>query len=349
MIELFEQIEECDPSAVNRVYTLLEEDNLGEKALFSDDRLVWTSHSESFFENYKEDCIKLEESGIVTIAGRKLFCDTLGQEKEIVVCGGGHVSMPVIQIGRMIGCQVTVIEDRPTFADNARRAGASKVLCEPFEQALEKIPGSPDTYFVIVTRGHRYDMDCLRSITAKEHAYIGMIGSRRRVAMVKKLLIEEGVNKEVLDTVYTPIGLDIGAESPAEIGVAIMAEIIEVKNKKKRTYGYSKEMIRAILDSEKYPGKKVLMTIITKKGSAPQGIGVKMLLLEDGRCIGTIGGGCMESEIVRKARIMLASPEIKAQICQADLMDEDAAEDGMVCGGMVDVLLEVLEPDSSQY
>ena len=118
------------------------------------------------------------------------------------------------------------------------------------------MPGSSDTYFVIVTRGHRYDQACLEKIAEKEHAYIGMIGSRRRTTLVKKLLEEQGTDKAVLDAVYTPIGLDIGAETPEEIRVAIMAEIIEVKNKKKRTFGYSKEMVRAIIDTRKISGQK---------------------------------------------------------------------------------------------
>ena len=98
------------------------------------------------------------------------------------------------------------------------------MICAPFEEALDKIPGSTDTYFVILTRGHRYDQICLEKIAAKEHAYIGMIGSRRRTALVKQCLVEKGVDKKVLDAVYTPIGLDIGAQTPAEIGVAIIGE-----------------------------------------------------------------------------------------------------------------------------
>lgn len=122
-----------------------------------------------------------------------------------------------------------------------------------------------------MTRGHRYDQVCLEKIAEKEHAYIGMIGSRRRTTLVKKLLEEQGTDKAVLDAVYTPIGLDIGAETPEEIGVAIIAEIIEVKNKKKRTFGYSKEMVRAIMVTEKYPGRKVMRTNYYKKGIGTAG------------------------------------------------------------------------------
>ena len=117
--------------------------------------------------------------------------------KKLVICGAGHVSIPVIQIGRMIGCTVTVLEDRPKFAYNARRAGADTVLCEPFEEGLKKIPGDPDIYFIIVTRGHRYDQVCLEKIMKKEHAYIGMMGSRARTVKVKQALLEQGADPQV--------------------------------------------------------------------------------------------------------------------------------------------------------
>ena len=343
MMELMEAIQESEGQAERRVLTLLGGRYISEKALVIDGKIVWESRKNGYFHGYTDEIKNITESGITYIGNEKVFCDTLGQEKQIVICGAGHVSIPVIKMAVMMDCEVIVLEDRPMYADHARMAGASQVICEPFEEALDKIQGSADTYFVILTRGHRYDQICLEKIAAKEHAYIGMIGSRRRTTLVKKLLEEQGTDKAVLDAVYTPIGLDIGAETPEEIGVAIMAEIIEVKNKKKRTFGYSKEMVRAIMDTEKYPGRKVMTTIITRKGSAPQEIGVKMLVLADGNCIGTIGGGCMESAVLQKALLLLRSDDTQARICQADLTGNDAEDEGMVCGGMVDVLLEVID------
>lgn len=122
--------------------------------------------------------------------------------------------MPVIQLGAMMEFTVTVLEDRPLYANNARRAGAHQVICDSFENGLDQIEGSKDTYFVILTRGHRYDQVCLERIAKMPHAYIGMIGSRKRVAKVKEVLIENGTDPEVLNQVYTPIGLNIGAETP---------------------------------------------------------------------------------------------------------------------------------------
>lgn len=296
LMELMEAIQESEGRAERMVLTVLEGEAVSEKALVVDGEIVWESRKDGYFRRHEADVKNVTESGIVTFDSVRIFCDTLGQEKRIVICGAGHVSIPVIKIAVMMDCEVIVLEDRPMYADHARQAGASQVICEPFDEALDKIEGSADTYFVILTRGHRYDQICLEKIAQKEHAYIGMIGSRRRTALVKQSLAEKGIDKAVLDAVYTPIGLDIGAQTPAEIGVAIIAEIIEVKNKKKQTYGYSKEIMRALTAPDVYPQQKIMATIVTRHGSAPQGLGTKMLICQDGQCVGTIGGGCMGSK-----------------------------------------------------
>lgn len=342
MTELMEAIQESEGQADRMVLTVLEGESVSEKALVVDGEIVWENRRDGYFRRHEEDVKNVMESGIVTFDNVRIFCDTLGQEKRIVICGAGHVSIPVIKIAVMMDCEVIVLEDRPMYADHARQAGASQVICEPFDKALDKIEGSADTYFVILTRGHRYDQICLEKIAQKEHAYIGMIGSRRRTALVKQSLVEKGADKGVLDAVYTPIGLDIGAQTPAEIGVAIIAEIIEVKNRKKRTYGYSKEIMRALAETESDQEKKVMATIITRHGSAPQGLGTKMLIYRDGRCVGTIGGGCMEARVIQSARLMAEGESEQARICHVDMTGNEAEDEGMVCGGEVDVFLEIV-------
>ena len=205
-MSLYERIEEANPNQHNLVLKVLDGEEIGQAALVSDRKLVWESEEVGYFSRLLDAVEQIEESGIVELGGVRLFCEILANEKKFVICGGGHVSIPIIRIGRMIGCKVTVLEDRPKFADNARKAGADLVICEPFEQGLEKIEGDEDTFFIIVTRGHRYDQECLRSICRKRHAYIGMIGSRRRVALVKQTMLDEGADPEVIGKVYTPIG-----------------------------------------------------------------------------------------------------------------------------------------------
>lgn len=351
MLDFYKAVSECEPEKRNMTAVILDGAGFGQKAVFADGKLVWESEKGGFFtENQKEllETVTKEQSshkGLVELKGIRVFCDWLGQEMHLVICGGGHVSMPVVKIGLMMGCKVTVLEDRPQFADNARRAGATEVICDSFEHGLDNIEGGDNTYFVIVTRGHRHDQACLERIVRKKHAYIGMIGSRRRVATVKEAVLEGGGDPEVLERLYSPIGLDIGAETPEEIGVAIMGEIIEVKNRKRRTCGYSKDMLREILkpcDDKEMPGKRVLATIVSRKGSAPRDVGTKMLVLPDGRCLGTIGGGCMEADVMRRALHMMRGSEEEKKLCHVDMTGADAEDEGMVCGGVVDVLLEVI-------
>ena len=124
--------------------------------------------------------------------------------------------------------------------------------------------------------------------------------------------------------------------------MAIVAEIIEVKNKKqKRNSGYSEDIMESILYDAKKE-RKVLATIVSRKGSAPRMTGTKMLICPDGKCIGTIGGGCAESNILQKALVMLRADEEAARIYHVDMTGSEAEDEGMVCGGVIDVLLEIV-------
>ena len=268
----------------------------------------------------------------------RIYRERIGRTPKMIICGAGHVSMPIIRMGKMLGFMVTVIEDRPKFADHARAAGADQVLCEPFSDGLLKIRGDSDSWFIIVTRGHRYDTECLEAILRKPYAYVGMMGSRRRVAIVKDQLEAKGVCREALDGVHTPIGLKIGAETPEEIAVSVMAEIIQVKNAGSAKGGYSPELLDAVLDPDD-SREKVLATIISRKGSAPRSVGTKMLIRADGTTVDTIGGGCIESEVIQKALLMMRAEE-GFRLCTVDMTADAAEDEGMVCGGVVEVMLE---------
>ena len=269
----------------------------------------------------------------------RIYRERIGRTPKMNICGAGHVSMPIIRMGKMLGFTVTVIEDRPKFADHARAAGADQVLCEPFADGLSKIRGDSDSWFIVVTRGHRYDTECLEAILQKPYAYVGMMGSRRRVAIVKDQLEAKGVCRETLDGVHTPIGLKIGAETPEEIAVSVMAEIIQVKNAGSAKGGYSPELLDAVLDPDD-SREKVLATIISRKGSAPRSVGTKMLIRADGTTVDTIGGGCIESEVIQKALLMMRAEDEGFRLCTVDMTADAAEDEGMVCGGVVEVMLE---------
>ncbi len=354
--EFFTALEALDPNVESYSLTCLSPEHLGEKAIWAGGEWFYRDISNGY-PQAKLALNPLDSGcGIFSLAGESFYVERLGHEKKLIICGAGHVSIAIIKIAKLLALHVTCIDDRPLFADHARAAGADQVICEEFETALSRLTGDSDSYFVIVTRGHQYDRDCLRAIAGKKHAYIGLMGSRRRVQLVKEGLRQEGVSGEVLDSVHTPIGLAIGAETPEEIAVSVMAEIIEVKNGAQRNVGIPEEILRAVIGGhhrEKEAGDKVLCTIVRRKGSAPRQVGTKMLLLSDGRCIGTIGGGCIEAEVVRRGREMLAAAEDEerrnpvdhlvnpdANLFTVDLTAEMASDEGMVCGGKVEVLLE---------
>jgi xanthine dehydrogenase accessory factor len=342
---LYEIISDSDGNQKNLVVTVVAGEHLGEKAFINDKKVVYESAKSGFLKQHIKTIIKQTETGIIAIEGNRIFCESLGVEKKLVICGAGHVSIPIIKIGLMADFSVSVIEDRYTFANHAIRAGANQVICEPFEQGLKKIEGDKNTYFVIVTRGHRYDQICLEEIIKKEHAYIGMIGSKVRVKKVKDQLAEKGVDIKKLEKVYTPIGLNIRAETPAEIAISIMAEIVQEKNQKKQSSGYSQELLKTITTDEEQinkqsQDKKVLATIISRKGSAPREVGTKMLIYPDGRTVESLGGGCAEADIKIRALSMLSSDTEKAELHQVDMTGWQAEEEGMVCGGIIEVFME---------
>lgn len=338
MQELFEKIADLEHREKLILLTVTEGENRGEKALFEDERLLWESCKEGFFSNIKDDFSRRTSTGKMIIDGQAVFCDCLGREKQLVICGAGHVSAAIISMGRMLGFTVTVLEDRPYFADHARKLGADHVICDSFENGLKEIQGDEDTYFVIVTRGHRYDQICLEQIFEKKYAYVGMMGSRKRVAALKENILEKGFSREKVEELHSPIGLAIRAETPEEIAVSVMAEIIEVKNKTGREESISSEMLKVLSEKEKQD--KILATIVSRRGSAPRKVGTKMIIFPDGKTMGTIGGGCMEAEVISHALMMIRTGDRNTQIYSVDMTNESAEEEGMVCGGTIDVMLE---------
>lgn len=150
---------------------------------------------------------------------------------ELIVFGGGHVGQAVALIGAITGYDVTVIDDREEFASRGRFPDPKiRLLVSDYAGATGKLKLSASSAVVIVTRGHQYDEVCLKNVIRSNATYIGMIGSRKRVMSVFKKLAGEGVSERDLQRVHAPIGLRIGATSPQEIGVSILAEIISHLN-----------------------------------------------------------------------------------------------------------------------
>jgi xanthine dehydrogenase accessory factor len=172
---------------------------------------------------------KVAVHGTATLSdGRRVLVERMDAPATAVICGGGHVGRAVVPVALGAEFAVTVIDDREEFADPRRFPGARTVL-GPFAGALERLAVDEDTYVVIVTRGHTHDMDVLVQALRTPARYVGLMASRSKRARMMAALQEAGLGVEDLARVHSPIGLDIGAETPAELAVSIVAEMIQVR------------------------------------------------------------------------------------------------------------------------
>ncbi len=181
--------------------------------------------------NLALEAINEKKRGLVEIKpGVHVFFDLISPELKLIVCGAGHIAIPLSRFAREVGFRVTVLDDREDFAHAARFPGCD-VIAADFAVTLRDLNLNHSTFVVVITRGHEHDADCLWEILKKETAYIGLIGSRRRVRFVLEMLEKQGIAKERLQEVFTPIGTPIGAESPEEIALSIIAELVCIRRK----------------------------------------------------------------------------------------------------------------------
>lgn len=158
--------------------------------------------------------------------GVEVMIEVTERPATLLVVGAGHVGQAIASIAAIAGFSVAVLDDREAFANAERFPMADNVICGDFTDELRRFPIDASTYIIMVTRGHKQDELSLREVAASDAAYVGMIGSLRRVSTVLTHLAVEGVPREALERVHTPIGLDIGAETPEEIAVSVVAELV---------------------------------------------------------------------------------------------------------------------------
>ena len=151
-------------------------------------------------------------TGVLSVGGVPVFAERFGAGPRLVVCGGGHVAVAVVEMAKLLGLPVTALEDRREYADALRAAGADCVRCGPFAEELAKISGGAETYFIVVTRAHAYDLDCLKAILQKPAAYVGMMGSRGRAGLVRRQLLEAGADPARWSGSTPPSGLPSGPD-----------------------------------------------------------------------------------------------------------------------------------------
>ena len=246
-----------------------------------------------------------------------VLAEVFKREHRLIVFGAGHVGYHLCHFASKVGFNTIVVDDRPYFANKEKFGDDIQVICNTFENAFEILDIHEEDYVVIVTRGHKHDKFCLEKILSLDELnYIGMIGSKRRVKIMKEELIEEGYSKEKIENIYSPIGLNIGAVTPEEIAISILAEIISVKRigklavknepiKVSNSCELNKDVLEALAKSQNE--KMSLVTVISTKGSTPRKAGSKMIVYDSGKIIGTIGGGCAEAKIIKDAALMAGS------------------------------------------
>jgi xanthine dehydrogenase accessory factor len=161
-----------------------------------------------------------------------LFVEPVSPNPHLIIVGAGHIGRALTHLGGLLNFDVTVIDDRPEFANKERLPDADHIIVDTAHNALSAFPITQDTYFVIVTRGHTQDTDALKQIITSDVTYIGMIGSKRKIALMREKFLQEGwATAEQFDRVHAPIGIDIESETVEEIAVSIAAELIRERHK----------------------------------------------------------------------------------------------------------------------
>ncbi len=168
-------------------------------------------------------------NGATSTAAVQVFLEVVEPTPTLIVVGAGHIAVPLAQMAKLLSFEVIVVDDREKFANRERFPDSDQVIAADFGPTLASLKITRATYIVIITRGHQYDEEALMEVAESPAAYIGMIGSRRRVQAVRDNLAGVGFDPAKVDRVRAPIGLEIGAETPEEIAVSIMAEMIAVR------------------------------------------------------------------------------------------------------------------------
>lgn len=324
------------------IATVLEGEGAGGKLVWgSGGLLLADSGLEAFWQREAGRLDTLEMPGQFEIAGKRLYVERLMPEPELVICGGGHISQELALLADYLEYPYVVLDDREEFCNRERFPRAVECICGSFADGLKRHTGSGNAYYIIVTRGHQADMECLERILKLPCGYVGMIGSKGKVAKTMNALEAKGFSKEELSTVHAPIGLRIGGQTPKEIAVSIVAQLIQEKNRENPASYLDRPMMHLLQCQS-----GILVTIIGKRGSAPRGTGSRMLVGKDGILGGTIGGGVVEYEAEKKAKALMGQwPEGRIVMETYRVNADSAAALGMWCGGEVDVMFERLQAD----
>jgi xanthine dehydrogenase accessory factor len=303
--------------------TIIENDNLGVEALYD--------MQGNFLISTNKD---------VQVSDKPYLSEVLSGKLELVVCGGGHVGLAVYKLGIFLGWNVSIVEDRMEYCTEQMYPEATRLVGK-YSEILSGLELS-HAAIVVATRGHKFDKSCVAALLPKQYKYLGMIGSKSKVSKTMELLGDDiknniiDCNIEKLSEINSPIGLEIKAQTPEEIAVSIIAEIIKITKADKKQIQMKVNDIENLSNTEK---PFVVARIIEKQGSAPREVGSFLAVLSDGTLIGTVGGGAVEALVINDCKKLLNDSNNQSAICHHDLSNESASNLGMICGGNVKLIL----------
>ncbi len=206
---------------------------LGHAILYPDGRIVGNTLLTGIDAvSLKEELHNISTTSVISIGDIRVVIDRIRKLKTLYCFGAGHVAVPTAHIAALAGFRVVVVDDRPDFANAERLPDASQIcVIEDFNRSMEGLDIDADSFIVIATRGHQYDRAVLEQALKTSAGYIGMISSHKKREAIYEALIAKGVKKRELEKVHSPIGVAIGGETPEEIAVSIVAELISERSK----------------------------------------------------------------------------------------------------------------------
>jgi xanthine dehydrogenase accessory factor len=173
---------------------------------------------------------ELKDIGMVCGGGMSVFLEPLVDAHSLIIFGAGHIGSALSKVSKMLGFTTAVVDNRPEFANEEKLPWADRVIADDYLKALQDLSFSDNTYVVILTHRHVHDFEILEYCIEQPLSYLGMIGSRKKVGKAFDQLREKGVDEEAIKRIHAPIGMNIGAESPEELAVAIAAQLIAVRS-----------------------------------------------------------------------------------------------------------------------
>lgn len=228
--KVYEGIEECETKGIEAVLiTRLKKSGVW-KSLIDRNGSAWgdaigSEEIASLRDFWNENHVRFVNNHTVV--------EHLAAHSNLYIFGAGHVSQFLSKVAKMVGFKVTVIDDRAEFANTQRFPEADTVVVSDFQDVFSQIDFAANSYVVIVTRGHSHDARVLEHCVRLPMAYIGMIGSKRKVRVVLDYLKEKGVSEDILKSIHAPVGIPINSETPQEIAISIVAELIHTRGMRK--------------------------------------------------------------------------------------------------------------------